>query len=62
MAKYTASFHTKGLLNREEMTIIEAKKDEEMTYDLDEQLRHFDGKVVTISIKEEYEIDPIEEN
>lgn len=62
MAKYTATFSGKGFLNMDEMTITEVKKDEENVFDLLSQLQSFDGKEISITIKEDIEVIPVEEN
>lgn len=65
MAKYTSSFTAKGLLEIDNMTITEIKKtkdgDIESVYNFLEYLRNFDGKIVSVTIKEDVELEPIEE-
>jgi hypothetical protein len=46
----------KGLLDLDTMEITEQAKEAEFTYDFLQILRDFDGKQVTISIKEENEL------
>lgn len=62
MAKYTAKFSAKGILDLDDMTVTEIKKDEELVFDFLQQLQQFDGKHVTISITEDIELEPVEEN
>lgn len=65
MAKFTAGFSAKGVLEIDTMTITEIKKtkdgDIESVYNFLEQLQKFDGRTVSITIKEDVELDPIEE-
>jgi hypothetical protein len=46
----------KGLLDLDTMEITEQAKESEFTYDFLQILRDFDGKQVTVSIKEENEL------
>lgn len=65
MAKKVNSVNVKGVLelNFEEGLgrITEITKDDEIPYNLFEILNEFNSKTVTISIKEEKELEPIEE-
>lgn len=65
MAKYTSSFTAKGILELDNMTITEVKKtkdgDIESVYNFLEYLQAFDGKIISVSIKEDVELEPIEE-
>jgi len=56
MAKLTTGFNSKGELSVGEMKIFEIKKEEINTIDLLSILHKFDGKTVTITIKEDLEI------
>ncbi len=65
MAKKTNQVGFKGILdvNFEEgrSTITEVTKETEYVYDFFKELANFNGKSVTISIKEDNEITPIED-
>ena len=69
MAKYTAKFTAKGILDldleNEEVTIttIKSTRDGDVTkiYDVLSQLKAFNGKEVNFSITEDIEVDPVEE-
>jgi hypothetical protein len=56
MAKKVNSVNFKGELNLDLMEVTEQTKEAEFTYDFLEVLRDFDGKQVSISIKEEQEL------
>lgn len=56
MAKKVHSINLKGLLDLDTMEVTEQTKEAEFTYDFLEVLREFDGKQVSISIKEEEEL------
>jgi hypothetical protein len=56
MAKKIHSVALKGILDIDVMEIVEQTKEAEFTYDFLEVLRDFDGKQVSISIKEEQEL------
>lgn len=56
MAKKTTATNVKGILDIQEDTITEITKDAENVYSLSEILNEYDGKSVTISIKEEQEL------
>lgn len=62
MAKFTSTFRAKGILDIDTMTIHTMEKDEEKVYDLRAQLRTFDDREITISIKEDIEVEPVEEH
>ena len=61
MAKRVLSTQLKGSFDMDEMTITEVTKDSESTYNFLEILRDYAGKTITISIKEENELEPIGE-
>lgn len=65
MAKRVNSAQLKGILDISfEMgtgLITEIVKDEERVYNLFELLEEFNGKSITLSIKEENDIQPVEE-
>ncbi|MED1863246.1 YonK family protein [Fictibacillus nanhaiensis] len=61
MAKRLKSVQLKGLFDMGVMEIEEATKDSINTYDLKDLLSEFDGKTITISIKEEDEL-PVKDN
>lgn len=56
MAKKVHSVNLKGIFDLDVMEITEQTKEAEFTYDFLEILRDFDGKQVSISIKEEQEL------
>lgn len=56
MAKRIDSVTVKGFLSLEEDTITEVTKDEELVYSFSEILKGYDGKNITISIKEEQQL------
>lgn len=58
MAKRNNSIQFKGLLNTEVMEITEEDKNGIKIYDLLEELKFYDGKDVTISIKEDLPVIP----
>ncbi|MFB5759090.1 YonK family protein [Paenibacillus medicaginis] len=58
MAKRNNSVQFKGDLEVETMEIHEVTKEGSFTYDLLAELRRFDGKQITISIKEEFPVEP----
>lgn len=60
MAKYVHSFSVKGELDAEELEIKEETKETIETYSLQDILAQFDGKVVSIAIKEEVAAEPAE--
>lgn len=60
MAKRNNSVQFKGILNVECMEIIEEDKDGVYVYDLLAELRRYDGKTVTLQLKEEYPVEPKE--
>ena len=62
MAKFSKSFQAKGELSVGEMKIYEVKKDEVNTVNFLEMLQQFDGKTVSITIKEEVEIIGVDED
>jgi hypothetical protein len=55
-SKMIHSVNLKGQLDLDVMEITEQTKEAEFTYDFLEILRDFDGKQVSISIKEEVEL------
>lgn len=66
MAKRVNSASLKGLLevdfNKGEATVTEIVKDIESEYDFFEILNEFNNKSVSITIKEENDIQPIEDS
>ncbi|WP_340032508.1 YonK family protein [Paenibacillus sp. FSL K6-1122] len=58
MAKRNNSIQFKGFLNTEVMEITEKEKDSLKVYDLLEELKFYDGKDVTITIKEDLPVVP----
>lgn len=56
MAKRIDSVTVKGFLSLEEDIITEVTKDEELVYSFSEILKGYDGKNITISIKEEQQL------
>jgi len=58
MAKRNNSIQFKGFLNTEVMEITEKDKDSLKVYDLLEELKFYDGKDVTITIKEDLPVVP----
>jgi predicted RNA-binding protein len=56
MAKRTNSFSSKGELNLSQGVIFEVKKESVDTIPFFDILKEFDGKTVSITIKEEVEI------
>ena len=61
LAKRNNSVQFKGVLNTEVMEICEEDKNGIYNYDLLAELRRFDGKNISISIKEELPVEPKEE-
>jgi YonK protein len=61
LAKKVHSIQLKGLFDMGTMEIEESTKDDINTYDFKQILSEFDGKTVTISIKEEDEL-PVKDN
>lgn len=57
----SASFQGELTLGVNELTITELTGEEELTYDLLELFQEFDGKHITLSIKEEFSVDPVED-
>jgi len=57
----SASFQGELSVGVNEIEITEITGEEELTYDFLEILREFDGKHITIAIREEFSVDPIEE-
>lgn len=55
-SKKVHAVNLKGSLDLDVMEVTEQTKEAEFTYDFLEVLRDFDGKNVTISIKEEQEL------
>ncbi|WP_342422347.1 YonK family protein [Paenibacillus sp. FSL E2-0178] len=60
MAKRNNSIQFKGLLNTEVMEITEEDKNGIATYDLLDELKFYDGKHISISIKEDLPVQPKE--
>lgn len=56
MAKKTTATNVKGILDIQEDTITEITKDAENVYSLSEILNEYDGKQITLGIKEEQEL------
>jgi hypothetical protein len=61
MAKRVHSVQLKGVLTNANMEITETTKEAVNTYDLAALLEMFEGRQVTISVKEEEEIEPKDE-
>lgn len=65
MAKRTNSAQLKGMLDIDwalgELVVTETTKDGEFEYSLTSLLEEFNGKNITLSIKEEDQIAPIDE-
>lgn len=59
-SKKVHQVNLKGLLDLGTMEVTEQAKEDELTYDFLEILRDFDGKQVSITLKEENEL-PIKE-
>lgn len=59
MAKKVHSVSLKGYLDTSTGTVTDITKDGEYVYDLQEILNEFHDKHVSISIKEEIELEPI---
>jgi hypothetical protein len=62
MAKLVNSVNLKGTFDVDTMEVVETTKENINTYDFLNILQNFSGKTVTISIKEENEITPKENN
>ena len=62
MAKLVNSVNLKGVFDVDTMEVVETTKENINTYDFLNILQNFSGKTVTISIKEENEITPKENN
>lgn len=60
MAKITNAVQFKGDFSFLDMEITETTKESIDTYDLKEYLKRFDGKHVTLSIREEIQPEPKE--
>lgn len=60
MAKRNNSVQFKGNLEVDTMEITEESKEGIFVYDLLAELRRFDGKQVTLVIKEEFPVEPKE--
>lgn len=56
MAKKTTATNVKGILDIDSDIITEITKDAENVYSLSEILNEYDGKQITLSIKEEQEL------
>lgn len=61
MAKRVLSTQLKGQFDMDNMEITEVTKDSEKTYNFLEILREYAGKTISVSIKEENEIEPVGE-
>lgn len=61
MAKKNSGFSFKGELGYEDgrFYITEVKKDSEDTYDLSKELIEFVGKTLSVTGKEEFDIEPV---
>ncbi|MCA1025687.1 YonK family protein [Cytobacillus kochii] len=59
-SKKVNQVNIRGTFDLDTMEIVEQAKEAEYTYDFLEQLRDFDGKNITVSIKEEKEL-PVKE-
>ncbi len=55
-SKKVNTVNLKGELTLDDMTVVEVSKEGEFTYDFLTILREFDGKTISISIKEENEL------
>ncbi len=64
MAKISNSASFKGAFDHEEMTISEYNKQTEGfdVYDLAEYLQRFDGKEISLTIKEELPVETMQNN
>ena len=60
-SKKVHAVNLKGIFDLDVMEVTEQTKEAEFTYDFLEVLRGFDGKQVSISIKEEVEL-PVKDN
>lgn len=60
MAKRNNSVAFKGKFSLERMEILEEDKNGELTYDILQELKNFDGKFISFSIKEEFPVEPKE--
>ena len=60
MAKRNNTVQFKGNLEVDNMEITEESKEGVFVYDLLAELRRFDGKCVSIAIKEEFPVEPKE--
>lgn len=59
MAKKSKSYSLKGTYDFNEGTVTEINKDVETVYSLEEILREFHGREVSISVKEDSAPEPI---
>lgn len=59
MAKKVTGFSFKGFYDAETRTITEISKDEEKVFDLQSVLDLFDGKEISVSIKEDISPTPL---
>jgi hypothetical protein len=59
-SKKVNTVNLKGVLDMNQMEITELAKDGEFTYDFLEILKGFDGKTISLSVKEEEEL-PVKE-
>ncbi|AZV43711.1 hypothetical protein BAOM_3102 [Peribacillus asahii] len=55
-SKKIQSVNLKGELSLDDMTVTEVTKEGEFTYDFLSILRGFDGKTISINLKEEIEL------
>lgn len=60
MAKRNNSVSFNGILDTEIMEITEEDKNGVFVYDLLAELRRFDGKLVSLILKEEFPVEPKE--
>lgn len=61
MAKVTNSIALKGIIDLENDTITEITKEAENEYSLSGILKRFDGRMSTLSIKEDTELEVVSE-
>jgi len=60
MAKRNNSVQFNGVLDVDTMEITEEDKNGVFVYDLLAELRRFDGKLVSLTLKEEFPVEPKE--
>lgn len=59
-SKRNLGYSLSGFLDLDEGTITEQTKDEELVFDFDNIIRQFNGKEVTVTIKEVSELESVE--